>query len=69
MSLNLLIWGVIQQGMYKTIHDVDDLQKRWMQTWFDFDQEVIDTATNQWRDCLRSCVYRPTGGGHFEHLQ
>ena len=68
MALNLLILGFIQQGMYKTIHDVDDLQKRWMQTWFDFDQEVIDTATNQWRDCLRSCVHRPTGNVHFKHL-
>jgi len=36
-ALNLLIWSVIQQCMYETIQDVDDLGKRLMQTWFDFD--------------------------------
>ena len=35
--LNVLIWGVIQQCVYETIQDVDDLRKRLMQTWFDFD--------------------------------
>jgi len=27
-----------------------------MQTWFDFERDVIDAAIDQWRDCLRSCV-------------
>jgi len=36
-----------------------------MQTWFDFDQDIIDAAIDQWRDRLRSCVR--AGGGHFEH--
>jgi len=32
------IWGVIQQYVYETnICDIDDLRKRLMQTWFDFD--------------------------------
>jgi len=26
-ALNLLIWGVIVQCVYETIHDVDDLKK------------------------------------------
>jgi len=26
------------------IHDIDDLQKRLMQTWFDFDQNIIDAG-------------------------
>ena len=35
-ALNLLIWSVIQQYVYETkIHDIDDLRKRLMQTWFD----------------------------------
>jgi len=43
--------------VYETkIHDLDDLQKRLMQTWFDFDQDIIDTVIDQWRDHLRSCV-------------
>jgi len=65
--LNLLIWGVVQQQcVYETkIHDIDDLQKRLMLIWFDFDQDIIDTAIDQWRHYLRSCVC--AGGGHFEH--
>jgi len=42
--------------MYKTkICDIDDLQKRLMPTWFDFEQNVIiKAAIGQWRDRLRS---------------
>jgi len=41
-ALYLLIWGVIQQSMYETkIHDIDNLQKRLMQTCFDFDRYII----------------------------
>jgi len=29
--------------VYETIHDIDDLRKRLMQTWFDFDLDVSDT--------------------------
>jgi len=28
--------------------------------------DIIDTAIDQWRDRLRSCVR--AGGGHFEHM-
>jgi len=43
--------------VYETkIHDLDDLQKRLMQTWFDFDQDIIDTVIDQWCDHLTSCV-------------
>ena len=46
----------MQKCAYETkIHDIDDLRKRLMQTWFDF-----------WRDHLRSCMR--AGGGHFEHM-
>jgi len=37
-----------------------------MQTWFDFDQDIINAAIDQWCDHLRSCVH--AGGGHFEHM-
>jgi len=37
------IWSVMQQCVWKTkICDIDDLQKRLMQTWFDFEQNVIE---------------------------
>jgi len=35
--------GVIQQSMHETkIYDINDLQKRLMQTCFDFDRNIID---------------------------
>jgi len=53
--------------MYETkIHVIDNLWKFLMQTCFDFDQDIINAATDQWRDPLRSCVR--AGGGHFEHM-
>ena len=40
-----LIWGFIQQSMYETkIHNIDNLQKRLMQTCFDFDQNIINAG-------------------------
>jgi len=57
----------MQQCVYETkICDIGDLQKRLMQTWFDFEENVIDAAIVKWRDHLRSCVH--AGGGHFEHM-
>jgi len=57
----------MQQCVYETkICDIDDQQKRLMQTWCDFEQNVINAAIDQWRDRLRSCVR--AGGGNFEHM-
>ena len=57
----------MQQCVYETkICDIDDLQKRLMQTWFDFEQNIIDAAIVQWLDRLRSCV--SAGGGNFERM-
>ena len=47
-------------------HNVDDLQKRLMETWFDLTSNIIDATIDQWQDHLRSCVC--AGGGHFKHL-
>jgi len=66
-ALNLLIRGVIQQCTYETkIHDINDLRKCLMQTWFDSDQEISDAAIDQWLYHLRSCVH--AGGGDFEDM-
>jgi len=55
----------VQQIVYETnICDIHDLQKRLMQSWFDFEQNVIQAMIDQWRDSLRSCVH--AGGGPFE---
>jgi len=47
------------------IHDIDNLRKCLMQTWFDFDQDITDATIDQWCDHLRSYVC--ADGGHFEH--
>ena len=53
--------------MYETkICDIYDLQKRFTQTWVDFEQNVIEAAIDKWRDRLRSCMR--AGDGHFEHM-
>ena len=61
------IWGVMQQRVYGTkICDIYDMQKCFMQTWVDFEQNVIEAAIDQWRDRLRSRAH--AGGGHFEYM-
>jgi len=53
--------------LYETkIYDIYDLQKRLMQSWFDFQQNAIEAAIDQRHDRMRSCVH--AGGGHFEHM-
>jgi len=52
--------------VYETkIHKINNLRKRLIQTWFDFEQNIIDAVFDQWRDRLRLCVY--ASGRHFEH--
>jgi len=61
------IWGVMRQCVYRTkICDINNLQKRLMQTLFDFEQNVIEAEIDQWRDRLRSRVH--AGSGHFENM-
>jgi len=63
MSLKFTYLECYTAMHYETkIHDIDDLRKRSMQTWSDFDQDIIDAAI----DHLRSCVH--AGGGQFEHI-
>jgi len=33
--------------MYETIHNFNVFHKRLMQTWFDFDQDIIGTTIDQ----------------------
>jgi len=41
----------MQQCMYETrIHNIHDLQKDLKQTWFDFDQDIINAVIDQWHD-------------------
>ena len=57
----------MQDRVYKTrIRDVNHLKERLVEEWARFDQNIIDSAINEWRKRLRACVR--VGGGHFEQL-
>jgi len=61
------IWGMLQQHVYRVlIHDTDELRKRLVATWAEFQQSVVDDAVDQCRKRLEACI--PAEGGHFEHL-
>jgi len=48
------------------IYDTDELQKRLIATWAEFQQSMVDSAVDQWRKRLEACIHAE--GGHFEHL-
>jgi len=50
----------------KEIITLDELKERLIAVWSDFQQDIIDTASDQWRKRLKACVR--ANGGHFEHL-
>jgi len=61
------VWGMLQERVYRIrIRNTDELQKRLVATWAEFQQSVVDYAVDQWRKRLEACIYAE--GGHFEHL-
>jgi len=42
----------------------DELQQQLVETWREFQQNVVDNATDQWRTRLEACVQ--ADGDHFE---
>jgi len=69
-DLNLVdykVWGVMQQRVYECrMNSVDELKLRLIDVWNSLQQNVIDTAINEWRKRLRACVH--ADGQHFQHL-
>jgi len=45
---------------------MDELWKRHVVTWGEFEQSVVDDAVDQWRKRLQACIHAHVG--HFEHL-
>jgi len=48
------------------IFDTDELRKRLVATWAEFQPSVVDYAVDQWQKRLEACIRAE--GGHFEHL-
>jgi len=65
--LDYRIWGMLQERVYRVrIRNTDELQKRLVATWAEFQHSVVDNAVDQWGKRLEACIHAE--GGHFEHL-
>jgi len=66
------IWRIIRSGVLSgrecmnVVWTVDELKQCQIDVWNSLQQNVIDTAINEWRKRLRACVH--ADGQHFEHL-
>ena len=65
--LDYHVWGMLQQRVCRVaVRDTDELWKRLVATWAEFQQSVVDYAVDLWRKRLEACIRAE--GGHFEHL-
>ena len=56
----------MQQHVYECrMNNVDELKQRLIAVWDGMQQNVIDSAVDEWRKRLRACVRAE--GRHFEH--
>ena len=61
------IWGVMQQRVYeRRMNNVDEVKQRLIAVWDGMQQNVIDSAVDEWRKRLRACVRAE--GRQFEHF-
>ena len=56
----------MQDRVYQKKVDMNELRERLVEVWAGLQQNVIVGAIDQWRRCLRACVWAT--GGHFEYL-
>jgi len=48
------------------VHTIDELKQRLLHVWHGMDQNIIDSAVDEWRLRLRACVRAK--GEHYKHL-
>jgi len=48
---------MLQERVYRVpIRNTDELRKRVVATWAEFQQSVVDYAVDQWRKRLEACI-------------
>ena len=61
------VWGMLQQRVCRVaVRDTDELWKRLVATWAEFQQSVVDYAVDLWRKRLETCIRAV--GCQFENL-
>jgi len=56
----------VDNRVWDMLQDTDELRKRLVATWAEFQQSVVDVAVDQWRKRLEACIRAE--GGHLEQL-
>jgi len=47
--VNYQTWATMHESVHQAdIHIIDDLKQRLIQFWYNLDQNIMDTATDQW---------------------
>jgi len=60
------VWDMLQERVYRIrIRNTDELRKRLVATWAEFQQSMVDDADDQWRKRLEACIRAEAG--QFEH--
>jgi len=61
------VWAMLHGRVYRVpICDTDELWKRLVATWAEFQHIVTDDAVDQWRKRLEACIRAE--GGQFEYF-
>jgi len=66
-AVDYRVWDMLQERVYRVpIRNTDELRKRLIATWAEFQHSVVDDAVDQWRKRLEASIHAE--GGHYEHL-